>query len=49
MYNFIFALGAQEGIQLSPAQIKKITKHIFNSGQELSEGLVKKEIKLITA
>lgn len=49
MYNFIFALGANEGISLSPKQIKKIVKHIFNSGKPLSEELVKKEIKLITA
>jgi len=49
MFNFIYAIGANEGISLTPKQIKKITKHIFNTGKPLSEELVKQEIKQITA
>lgn len=48
MFNFIYAIAAQDGLTLNPKQIKKITKHIFNSGKELSESTVKAELKNLT-
>lgn len=49
MFHFIYAIGSSEGISLTPKQIKKVAKQIFNSGTELSEDAVRAKIKEITA
>lgn len=49
MFKFIYAIGASIGRDLSPKQIKKIAKHIFNQGIEISKDTVREEIEKITA
>lgn len=49
MFHFIYAIGAKEGIVLSPAQIKKVAKSLFKAGMEVSEDTVKSKIREFAA